>query len=173
MTTQRPPEYAQLLKINLLEGVQPTRGAVAGFIKNASSYLAVAQALEAGGVAAAEPLHIFTNAYEGFHQLVQAVLEHFEVRTKDAGRNLAILRVSADLKFTPDEVATVSRAHTQRNHSSYRSPFPPISRQDAKNMLDILIKSIPLVQALTKAAAATKTAATPAPLTAPAKKSTR
>lgn len=35
-------------------------------------------------------------AYEGYFQLVQAVLEHFQVRTKEAGRNLAILRVSAD-----------------------------------------------------------------------------
>ncbi|HEY1611416.1 MAG TPA: hypothetical protein VGG24_19295 [Paraburkholderia sp.] len=81
----RPAEYENLIKTKAFEAVAPTTGAIAGFLRNAADYKATADALDAG-----RHLQVFTLAYEGYFQLVQAVLEFYEVRTKDAGRNLAI-----------------------------------------------------------------------------------
>ena len=94
-------------------------------------------------------MQVFTNAYEGYHQLVQAVLQFYEVRTKESGRAPAIQRVSADLKLSPAEMKAVIRAHERRNDTSYRSPFPPLSKADAKTMLDILERYLPAARALT------------------------
>jgi hypothetical protein len=145
----RPIEYENLIKTRALEPVQPTPGAVAGFLKNAENFLALSKALMAGAPLATEPMQVFTNAYEGYHQLVQAVLEFYEVRTKESGRALAIQRVSADLKLSPPEMKVVIRAHARRNDTSYRSPFPPLSKADAATMLEILDRYLPVARALT------------------------
>lgn len=145
---QRPIKYDNLIKTRALEAVQPTPGAVAGFLNNAEGFLALSKALLAGSPFPAEPLQVFTNAYEGYHQLVQAVLEFHEVRTKEAGRALAIQRVSADLKLSPPEMSAVIRAHERRNETSYRSPFPPLSRADAATMVAILERYLPVARAL-------------------------
>lgn len=145
----RPPEYDNLIKTRALEPVQPTPGAVAGFLKTAEGFLALARTLLVGVPVATEPMQIFTNAYEGYHQVVQAVLEYHEVRTKDAGRALAIQRVSADLKLSPPEMAAIIRAHERRNDTAYRSPFPPLSKADASTMVAILEKYLPMARALT------------------------
>jgi hypothetical protein len=149
----RPPEYENLIKTRALEAVQPTPGAVTGFLKNAEGFLALAKALLDGAPVATEPMQIFTNAYEGYHQVVQAVLEFYEVRTKEAGRALAIQRVSADLKLSAPEMAAVIRAHDRRNDTSYRSPFPPLSKADATTMVAILEKYLPAARTLTGVAA--------------------
>jgi hypothetical protein len=149
----RPNEYDNLIATRAFEAVQPTPGAVAGFMKNAEGYLALSTTLLAGTPVPTEPLQVFTNAYEGFHQLVQAVLEFHEVRTKESGRALAIQRVGADLKLSPAEMAAVIRAHQRRNETSYRSPFPPLSKADAKTMVAILAKYLPVARALTGVAA--------------------
>jgi len=109
--------------------------------------------LLAGELIATEPMQVFTNAYEGYHQVVQAVLEFHEVRTKEAGRALAIQRVSADLWLSGPEMAAVIRAHERRNDTSYRSPFPPLSKADAATMVAILEKYLPAARALTGVAA--------------------
>jgi len=145
----RPTEYENLIRTRALEAVQPTPGAVAGFLKNAESFLALSKSLLAGTPLATEPMQVFTNAYEGYHQLVQAVLEFREVRTKEAGRALAIQRVSADLKLLPAEMDAVIRAHERRNATSYRSPFPPLSKADAATMCGILERYLPAARALT------------------------
>lgn len=145
----RPIEYDNLIKTRALEAVQPTPGAVAGFLKNAESCLLLSKTLLAGVPVATEPMQTFTNAYEGYHQLVQAVLEFHEVRTKESGRALAIQRVSADLKLSAPEIAAVIRAHDRRNDTSYRSPFPPLSKADARTMVEILEKYLPVARAIT------------------------
>lgn len=145
----RPAEYENLIRSRALEAVQPTPGAVAGFLKNAGNFLALSRALLAGTPVATEPMQVFTNAYEGYHQLVQAVLEFRGVRTREAGRALAIQRVSADLQLSVPEMAAVIRAHERRNDTSYRSPFPPLSRADAATMVGILEKCLPAARALT------------------------
>ena len=122
---------------------------MAGFLKNAENFLALSKALLAGTPLATEPMQVFTNAYEGYHQVVQAVLEFHEVRTKESGRALAIQRVSADLKLSPPEMQAVIRAHQRRNDTAYRSPFPPLSKSDAKTMLDILERYLPAARVLT------------------------
>ena len=66
------------------------------------------------------------------------------MRAKEAGRNLVIQRVSADLKLAPEEMRVVIRAHERRNGTSYHSPFPPISRAEARGLLGILEKYIPV-----------------------------
>jgi hypothetical protein len=134
----RPPEYEALIKNNAFEAVQPTAGAVAGFLKNAGDYLDAARALDQ-----ARYLQVFTMAYEGYYALVQAVLEFHEVRTKDAGRNLAIQRVSADLRLSVPEIQFVFKAHERRNGTSYRSPFPPVSKAEAATMTAMLEKFLP------------------------------
>ena len=40
----RPPEYENLIKTRAFEAVQPTAGAVAGYLKNAQDYLEAATA---------------------------------------------------------------------------------------------------------------------------------
>ena len=145
----RPPEYENLIKTRALEAVRPTPGALAGFLKNAESFLALAKVLLAGRPVATEPMQDFTNAYEGYHQVVQVVLEFHEVRTKEAGRAMAIQRVSADLKLSNPEMAAIIRAHDRRNDTSYRSPFPPLSKSDATTMVAILEKYLPAARALT------------------------
>lgn len=145
----RPTEYDNLIKTRALEAVQPTPGAVAGFLKNADNFLALSKALQTGSPLATEPMQVFTNAYEGYHQLVQAALEFHEVRTKESGQALAIQRVSADLKLSSAEMMAVIRAHERRNDTSYRSPFPPLSKADAATMINILERYLPAARALT------------------------
>ena len=140
----RPPEYENLIKTRAFEAVQPTAGAVAGYLKNAQDYLEAARSLDAG-----RTLQVFTVAYEGYFAIVQAVLEFHEVRTNDAGRNLAIQRVSQDLQLSPGEFAAVSKAHERRNNTSYVSPFPPVSKAEAAAMVAILAKYLPVARALT------------------------
>ena len=65
------------------------------------------------------------------------------MRTKDAGRNLAIQRVSQDLRLSTGEFAAVTRAHERRNNTSYVSPFPPVSKAEAAAMVGILEKYLP------------------------------
>ena len=145
----RPAEYENLIRTRALEAVQATPGAVAGFLKNADSFLALSKSLLAGAPLVTEPMQIFTNAYEGYHQVVQAVLEFHAVRTKEAGRAMAIQRVSADLKLSNPEMAAIIRAHDRRNARSYRSPFPPLSKADAATMVAILEKYLPAARSLT------------------------
>lgn len=142
----RPPEYDNLIKTRAFEPVAPTPGAVAGFLRNAGDYLATANAIDP-----AKPLQMFTMAYEGYFQVVQAILEFHEVRTKDAGRNLAIQRVSADLGLDAGEIAFIIKAHERRNGTSYTSPFPPVSRAEAAALIAILAKYLPRAIALTTA----------------------
>ena len=140
----RPTEYENLIKTKAFEAVPATPGAVAGYLKNASDYLYAAKSLNPD-----KALQVFTMAYEGYYAIVQAMLEFHEVHTKDAGRNLAILRVSQDLKLGPGEVALVSKAHERRNSTSYTSPFPPVSKAEAATILAMLEKYLPQACALT------------------------
>ncbi|MBV8605717.1 MAG: hypothetical protein JO224_13600 [Pelomonas sp.] len=79
------------------------------------------------------------------------MLEFHQVRTKESGRALAIQLVSAELGLAAPEMAAVVRAHGRRNETSYRSPFPPLSKADARTMVEILGKYLPAVRALAKA----------------------
>lgn len=140
----RPAEYENLIKTKAFDAVGPTPGALAGFLRNAADYKATADGLDP-----ARHLQIFTMAYEGYFQVVQAVLEFYQVRTKDAGRNLAIQRVSTSLGVDSQEFAFITRAHERRNGTSYVSPFPPVSKAEAATMLSILAKYLPLAHTLT------------------------
>lgn len=140
----RPIEYENLIKTKAFEEVISTPGAIEGFLRNARDYLETSQL-----ISTAKTLQIFTMGYEGYFQIVQAVLEYHQVRTKDAGRNLAIQRVSSDLKLTSAEMTFVIRAHERRNATAYRSPFPPVSKADAQAMVNILRKYLPIAHELT------------------------
>jgi hypothetical protein len=142
--TSRPAEYENLIKTKAFEAVAPTHGAIAGFLRNAADYEATAKAIDQD-----RSLQIFTLAYEGYFQLVHAVLEFYEVRTRDAGRNLAIQRVSTSLGVTSQEFAFITRAHERRNGTSYVSPFPPVSKAEAATMLGILTKYLQVAHTLT------------------------
>jgi hypothetical protein len=140
----RPAEYENLIKMKAFAAVAPTPGAIAGFLHNAEDYKATAEGLDP-----TLHLQVFTLAYEGYFQVVQAVLEFYEVRTKDAGRNLAIQRVSSSLGVSPQEFAFITKAHERRNGTSYLSPFPRVSKAEAATMLAILAKFLPVAQTLT------------------------
>ncbi|WP_321919658.1 hypothetical protein [Paraburkholderia tropica] len=142
----RPPEYDNLIKTKAFEAVAPTPGAIAGFLRNAADYLVTAEGLDPE-----RHLQIFTLAYEGYFQLVQATLEFYAVRTRDAGRNLAIQRVSTSLGVSAAEFAFITKAHERRNGTSYVSPFPPVSKAEAAAMLQILRAYLPVARALTGA----------------------
>ena len=140
----RPTEYENLIAAKAFEAVPSTPGAIAGFLRNAADYKATAT-----GVSPNLHLQIFTLAYEGFFQVVQAVLEFYEVRTKDAGRNAAIQRVSSSLAVSTAEFQFITKAHARRNGTSYVSPFPPVSKAEADTMLSILTKYLPVAHTLT------------------------
>jgi len=140
----RPVEYENLIKRNYFEVVAPTAGAVEGFLRNAGEYLSVAKGLDP-----AHPLQIFTMAYEGYFQVVHAILEFYEIRTKDAGRNMAFQRVSTDLNVNVKEFTFITKAHARRNGTSYHSPFPPVSKAEALAMVAILEKNLPKAYAHT------------------------
>src|SRR3569832_855389 len=110
----RPTEYDNLIKTKAFEAVASTPGAIAGFLRNAADYLVTAEGLDRE-----RHLQVFTLAYEGYFQVVQAILEFYEVRTKEAGRNLAIQRVSTSLGVTSQEFAFITKAHERRNGTSY------------------------------------------------------
>jgi hypothetical protein len=139
----RPAEYENLIKTKAFEAVAPTPGAIEGFLRNAADYKTTAVGLDSD-----RHLQIFTLAYEGYFQLVHAVLEFYEVRTKEAGRNLAIQRVSTSLGVSTQEFAFITKAHERRNGTSYVSPFPPVSKAEAATMLSILTKYLPVARVL-------------------------
>jgi len=140
----RPAEYENLIKTKAFEAVASTPGAIAGFLRNAADYKASADGLDPD-----RHLQVFTLAYEGYFQVVQAILEFYEVRTKDAGRNLAIQRVSTSLGVDSREFAFITKAHERRNSTSYVSPFPPVSKAEAATMLGILAKYLLVANTLT------------------------
>jgi hypothetical protein len=140
----RPTEYENLIKTKAFEAVAPTPGAIEGFLRNAADYKTTAVGLDSD-----RHLQVFTLAYEGYFQLVHAVLEFYEVRTKEAGRNLAIQRVSTSLGVSTQEFAFITKAHERRNGTSYVSPFPPVSKAEAGTMLSILTKYLPVARVLT------------------------
>ena len=149
----RPTEYENLVKTRAPDAVQPTPGAVAGFLKNAEGVLARSKSLLAGTPLATAPMQVFTNACKGYPQAVQAVLAPDEVRIKEAGRTMAIQRVSADLKLLNPALAAIIRAQGRRNDSWYRSPLRPLSKADAATMVAILEKYLPVARACTGLAA--------------------
>jgi hypothetical protein len=126
----RPTEYDNLIKTKALEAVASTPGAIAGFLRNAADYRVTAEGLDPE-----RHMQVFTLAYEGYFQVVQAILEFYQVRTKEAGRNLAI-------QF-------ITKAHERRNGTCYVSPFPPVSKAEAVTMLAILTKYLPVAHTLT------------------------
>ncbi len=140
----RPQEYENLIKTGAFEVVAPTAGAVPVYLRNAKDYLRAARAMPPE-----QTLQTFTLAYEGYFQLVQAVLEFYQVRTKDAGRNLAIQRVSHDFGLGPGEFGAISKAHERRNGTSYKSPFPPVSQAEATGLVELLAKCLPVAHQLT------------------------
>ncbi|MFP6561359.1 hypothetical protein WJ542_24090 [Paraburkholderia sp. B3] len=145
----RPPEYENLIKRNVFVAQPAMPGAVQPNLGNAAEFLEAAQQL----VDTREIyLPAFFAAYEGLFQMVQAILEFYEVRIKDAGRNAAIQRVCADLKMSNAEFALVSKAHGRRNNTSCISPFPPISRAEAQALIAILRQYLPVATALTQPA---------------------
>jgi hypothetical protein len=140
----RPTEYDNLIKTKALEAVASTPGAIAGFLRNAADYRVTAEGLDPE-----RHMQVFTLAYEGYFQVVQAILEFYQVRTKEAGRNLAIQRVSTSLGVSPQEFAFITKAHERRNGTCYVSPFPPVSKAEAVTMLAILTKYLPVAHTLT------------------------
>lgn len=141
---QRSTEYQNLIKTHALEEVAPTAGALALYLTNAKNYLDSARQIDQK-----LSMQVFTCAYEGYFQLVQAVLEFQQVRAKDAGRNLVIQRVSSDLKMSAAEFSLISKAHSRRNATSYQSPFPPVSKAEASALVAILEKYLPEAYKLT------------------------
>lgn len=142
----RPPEYDNLVKRGLFADVRQTPGAIGQYLKNAAEYLDAAKSLDPK-----RPTTVFTMAYEGFYAVVQAVLEFYAVRTKDAGRNLAIQRVAIDLGLDPGEFKLASDAHARRNGTTYVSPLPPVTRAEAGALVSLLEKYLPKAQLLTAA----------------------
>ena len=142
---QRPIEYQNLIKARALEGVASIPGALPLYLANAQNYLDGAKQIDAKLT-----MQIFTCAYEGYFQLVQAVLEFYQVRAKDAGRNLVIQRVCSDLKMSAAEFSMVNKAHARRNATSYQSPFPPVSKAEADALVAILEKYLPAASKLTR-----------------------
>ena len=108
---------------------------ITGYLANAEQYLGAAITTPAEFA-----LPRFTSAYEGMYACVQAVLELHGVRTLEAGRQLAIQRVGADIGLSVDEGIALSRLHARRNGSTYQSTIPPVSAREAKAAVELLMK---------------------------------
>ena len=106
-----PIEYQNLIARRALEVVEPTAGAVPAFLLQAENYLASAKQIDPKLA-----MQIFTNAYEGYFQLVDAFLEHYKVRTKEAGRNLVIQRVSGTFPVTGDSDHRRTKLYWECHH---------------------------------------------------------
>lgn len=141
----RPKEYDNLIKAGAFAEITPEPAAVQARILRAKGYLEYAQY---GADHAQFNLQRYMSLYDGFFELVQAVLEHYGVRQKDSGRKLAIQRVTVDLGLNP-AIAIITKAHERRNGTSYESPFPPLSAAEVALMQDILRKALPAAAALT------------------------
>ena len=133
---QRPPEYDNLIKTGYFHEVAPTHGYKEQYLKVAQAYLT-----DANQATTAASRYLLS--YEAYYQLVQAVLEHFGVRTSDrqGHRIVAIQRVSCDLDLTAGELKLIMDFHHRRNESVYRAPLPPISLQEAHAMHELAKKT--------------------------------
>lgn len=140
----RPEQYDNLIRSGLLQPVTGSRDFIAQYVANARAFAADAER-------ASVPLIRFTLAYEGFYCLVQAVLEHHEVRStsKPGHRIVAIQRVCADLNLSPGQVKQITDVHSRRNEAVYRAPLPPVSQAEADAMLAIVNMATVEVVALT------------------------
>ena len=124
---QRSTEYQNLIKTKALEEVAATPGALALYLTNAKNYLASAKQIDQ-----TLSMQVFTCAYEGYFQLLQAMLEFQQVRTKDAGRNLVIQRVSSDLKMSAAEFCQQGAFPQKCNYlGTSKSPKYPRHREAA------------------------------------------
>ena len=139
----RPAEYDNLIRTGYFHD-QP---ATPGFLEQ---YLLVAEQCLSSARSTAHPTPAYLLAYEGFYQLVQAVLEHYGVRAADrpGHRVVAIQRVCADLQLSPGQQKLVTDAHTRRNETVYRAPLPPVSLAESKAMIQILEAALPLAHKL-------------------------
>lgn len=140
----RPPEYDNLIKSGYFHPVQSTPDYIRQYLQVASGYVADAKSVP-------HPASKFMLAYEGFYQVVQAVLDFHGVRAADrpGHRIVAIQRVCADLKLSPGQIKLITDAHGRRNETVYKAPLPPISQADADAMVRVLEMALPPVYALT------------------------
>lgn len=142
----RPVEYDNLIRAGYFHEQPATPGFLA-------QYLLVAGQCLDGASSAAHATPAYLLAYEGFYQLVQAVLEYHGVRAADrpGHRVVAIQRVCADLQLSPGQQKLVTNAHMRRNETVYRAPLPPVSLAESKAMIHILEAALPLARKLTGA----------------------
>jgi hypothetical protein len=142
----RPAEYDNLVRAGYFHDQPPTPGFLEQYL------LVAAQCLD-GARNTSHPTPAYLLAYEGFFQIVQAVLEHYGVRAVDrpGHRIVAIQRVCADLQLSPGQQKLITDAHSRRNETVYRAPLPPVSLAEAKAMISILEASLPLSKKLTGA----------------------
>lgn len=139
----RPAEYDNLIRTGYFHEQPATPGFLA-------QYLLVAEQCLDGARKTEHSTPAYLLAYEGFYQLVQAVLEHHGVRAADrpGHRVVAIQRVCADLQLSPGQQKLVTDAHTRRNETVYRAPLPPVSLAESKAMIQILEAALPLAHKL-------------------------
>ena len=141
----RPIEYENLIKNGYFHPVQTTPDFIRQYLQVAAGYLADAKYVP-------HAASRFILAYEGFYQIVQAVLDFHGVRAVDrpGHRIVAIQRVCADLKLSPGQLKLITDAHARRNETVYKAPLPPISQADAEAMVKVLEDALPSVHALTQ-----------------------
>lgn len=89
-------------------------------------------------------------AYEGIFSVVMATLEHYGARPgdNDGHRVTAIQRVAGDYGLNPEEFSSLSRIHTDRNRAIYKTPLPPINREQANLAIRLLSMMLPAAKNL-------------------------
>jgi hypothetical protein len=108
------------------------------FRKNAETMLMDAKkpAMHAGSV--------FLLSYESIHAACLGFLYcHGLAPAKGPGHRQQVLAlVLQELQLPHEEQAEVLEAHKRRNETTYRSPAPPVSKQDAANLLAIATRVV-------------------------------
>jgi hypothetical protein len=95
------------------------------------------------------PGSVFLLAYESIHAVCLGYLYcHGLAPAKGPGHRQQVLAlVLQELKLPQEEQGEVQEAHKRRNETTYRSPAPPVSKQDAANLLAIAGRVVQLAKA--------------------------
>lgn len=140
MSMHRPSEYENLISKQFFRVEPALQGAAQTLLRNAEEHLTAVKILNSTGLLTPA----FLTAYDGFVQVVQAVLEYREVRVAEEFQLTATQVVCKDLGMNVAEQCFVNVIHGRRVETLYCSPYPPVPLEDTQKLVRLLEKYIPV-----------------------------
>lgn len=132
----RPKNIENLLKIHVLKEAERDQLSIEQFVAAAQEYFNDCPRV-------ASDRARFLIAYEGFHSLAMAVLNHYGTRAGDGeGHRIQALQLAVHEigmeKSMPGTLKTVTDLHLTRNEKTYKQPIPPVTKAEADAAVAIL-----------------------------------